>query len=86
MISLRTLLQRAGSKLWDKQEAKRQGSHILVFWGLSINWPLRENEEHEAQGEMRFLEQQRLGHWGARQTSCYALPGAQTSTDRKSLT
>lgn len=86
VISLRTLLQRAGSKLWDKQEAKRQGSHILVFWRLSMNWPLKENEEHETQGEMRFLEQQLLGHWGARQTSCYALPGAQTGTDRESLT
>lgn len=85
VISLRTLLQRAGSKLRDKQESKCQGPDILVFWGLSINWPLWENEEREAQEEMRFLGQQLLGYWDARSTFCYIVPGAQTSTDRESL-
>lgn len=66
MISLRSLLQRAGSKLGDKQEPKCQRPDILVFWGLSINRPLWENGEHETQGEMRLLEQQLLGYWAAR--------------------
>lgn len=60
VISLWSPLQHAGSKLGDKQEPKRQGPDILVFWGLSINRPLWEKGEHEMQGEMRLLEQQVL--------------------------
>lgn len=61
VIGLWSLLQCAGSELRNKEEPKRQGPNILVFWGLSINRPLWENGEHEVHREMRLLEQQLVG-------------------------